>query len=1242
MAEPHREILGRAGRLVPRWVQDLFEGNLADTDADVGDIFTKCGALPQRLCLSQTDRAANGEETSHALLAVETQCVGAPHGQRMSFMCKSCKYHFVVDVVGTGTNCCPSSTGFPMCHLVLKSSEPTPVGQDLDKFNPVTHAAKWMCSASSCQLTVSVTMSRPRLKVEDVKWMVDENRVRLQRQEAARADPERFATLPEGIENKALVTLNAYLRDILGSQTSPEPKKVAMRNKVFAVQFGPQAQPIFQYLGFDERTIDADKYWVLPQLPTAQWPTQVGTTRAFYEDTKHEVVALIEETGQNMSLPSQPDPKTRLKQALGYQDNPHAPIPRPGDDPRDFKLLGTTIDSDDDTLKFAFQCQTETDPARMAEYCNALQRLAEPRGPDLQLFAVTKASLVESTQAQQKTPKDPLEEAYLHFGLDPTGVYTYQDLLLVYQTKREQTPSQGARHSEMLFRIGRARDDNVLIDAACDLHTYEAACQFLDVGDLGPQPEAEGLISFANAQIKNGKEPRLVAAALDTIADQINTPESARIRDAAQTFRNLEQQLQPVSTGRMETDFGPPADSIPVDLSIPPGLDNLRNTCYLNSILQYFFTVKAIREIVLSFDPSQLPPNEETTDNAEIYLGREFVVELKKLFLELLETPAQFVKPRQRLANAAWISVEKVQQDKARQIHQAWERHQPTTDTGDKPPPVPPPLPARPVPPVPSQEQSQNPAVSAPEHSETSSVSSGLTLISPQDVSSGIPQMDLDKAAGRRGEHSVTPVELTGMDDDGNPDIGREVEMTNGIDSVLPSTSTPVEEISKAAEKLSPKDLIEAIEEALNQTEIKGTEQMDVEEVMGRCINHLRVAINPSCATNPNATDGNSDKIKDSLFITLVNSRKGVSAPEYNRNVNEERWVTAIPGSSGSVDLHTALGNYFDLEIIGNTLLSFASIAKAPPIFHICIQRSQVGGGKNTNPIAIPDVLYLDRYMEVDEDSAAFRARRRSWDIEHQMKDTQSDTAPAASAGTVNQGDTLGPEDDAAILDFITGNTKGDTALDRGDNSSNDNIISNPGTSSQDTLSVKYDAADILRRLERDASGHVGSDSAAHDDIEGDAQGTEDEIEMLPDVLSPRELNERASIEKADLQKELETLFEGFKTYQYRLHSVICHAGQTAKSGHYWVWIYDFEQQVWRKYNDRRVTEERDSQVVLTELATKGEPYYLMYVRDQDKHDLVSVPRRAQREPEPDADAWYDVDMADYSGPENVPLGTKA
>lgn len=75
----------------------------------------------------------------------------------------------------------------------------------------------------------------------------------------------------------------------------------------------------------------------------------------------------------------------------------------------------------------------------------------------------------------------------------------------------------------------------------------------------------------------------------------------------------------------------------------------------------------------------------------------------------------------------------------------------------------------------------------------------------------------------------------------------------------------------------------------------------------------------------------------------------------------------------------------------------------------------------------------------------------------------------------------------------------------------------------------------------------------------------------------------------------------------------------------------DFKRNVWYKYNDSMVTEDvRDSQAVLDELNDSGDPYYVAYVRDEMKNDLVEVPQR--RKPDNNAVVSDDVEMQTIDG----------
>lgn len=43
----------------------------------------------------------------------------------------------------------------------------------------------------------------------------------------------------------------------------------------------------------------------------------------------------------------------------------------------------------------------------------------------------------------------------------------------------------------------------------------------------------------------------------------------------------------------------------------PVGLDNIGNTCYLNSLLQYYYTVNAVRDLVINFEQNRMALNQE-------------------------------------------------------------------------------------------------------------------------------------------------------------------------------------------------------------------------------------------------------------------------------------------------------------------------------------------------------------------------------------------------------------------------------------------------------------------------------------------------------------------------------------------------------------------------------------------------------------------------------------------------------
>lgn len=102
------------------------------------------------------------------------------------------------------------------------------------------------------------------------------------------------------------------------------------------------------------------------------------------------------------------------------------------------------------------------------------------------------------------------------------------------------------------------------------------------------------------------------------------------------------------------------------------------------------------------------------------------------------------------------------------------------------------------------------------------------------------------------------------------------------------------------------------------------------------------------------------------------------------------------------------------------------------------------------------------------------------------------------------------------------------------------------------------------------------------------------------------------------VEKEIESTkskishqFDDYKALPYRLYAVFIHHG-SVNFGHYWIYIFDFKKNVWRKYNDTYVTEVQNLDEIFKnqEEQNPPTPYFLVYVNDAMKDRLVSPVHR--------------------------------
>lgn len=114
-----------------------------------------------------------------------------------------------------------------------------------------------------------------------------------------------------------------------------------------------------------------------------------------------------------------------------------------------------------------------------------------------------------------------------------------------------------------------------------------------------------------------------------------------------------------------------------------------------------------------------------------------------------------------------------------------------------------------------------------------------------------------------------------------------------------------------------------------------------------------------------------------------------------------------------------------------------------------------------------------------------------------------------------------------------------------------------------------------------------------------------------------------------DLEANISSQFSDLRQLPYQLSSVFIHVG-SHNAGHYWIYIYDFNKKIWRKYNDEKVTEVRDMDEIFKQDSgvRPPTPYFLVYVKDDIKEALVDPVCRDVIEASPGQS--QDIVMEDY------------
>lgn len=999
--------------------------------------------------------------------------------------------------------------------------------------------------------------------------------------------------------------LQLYIKDALNRKPSDKPK-VSVRNKFYSAVFGDEFESVFEHIGFERVTENGEEFVQLPLIDSLPHPpprTAMRSKRAFLEVIRAHLCCLLMQGSQvpgdhlGIDLPPAAPVLTRVLDAgydttsfSNWEDYPEA----------SFDALGARRDMSEWLLCYAATSQNGTNPSGRREVYDALMSVCsnrETRNPVLadllnqeQEWLATEMSKEQGFSHKDSFPEDAaLALAYSFFGAndsmsDDAILTGFGQMTDPYDTHRDRT----ARHC--LYLIAKSRKSLKLKHPAGTFDDPEKACEYLSLS-----PEATPDYAAAHiAVIKDTEEydiPTVVQAAkvlaesyyrghpeLPQLLQYIATLEA----EAAKSWRDI-----PSGDGSSSS-----AGADQVSPTIPAGLDNIRNTCYLNSILQYFNTIVPVRDVILNWETYKLVPTDENIrsrrlggsgselDRGKAFLAGRFVEEMRSLFVEIQNSDRKSVKPKQRLALAAMNS--------AKQLVEI------QTKTTARPfigPELPPKLPPRPA---------STPPANAPTGPTVSVNPVGDTTDTASDVSSVTLVGDDKSYVELSGSVPPTvPAKQRSALDDDVRDTGDDENIARGRSMTREGESEDDQSVAK------PLSLEEQIQAALNNEETTGTDQQDIEEVMGNILEHLHAAIKPT--STDESTGLQTDIITETFYwsskmdIRDLDLQTGQVKGEPRAKTDLSRWITAFPADKEKTDLYTALDRSFDREHGElNSKLSemYTSITRSPPILHIYIQRSRNVGGRldrNNHAVEIPETLYLDRYMDSSNGSDIMKKRQRSWNLKGRLQTLNNPPAKSPSTDPANNdGGSAVQEVGYQVIDAnLDVFADAIMSLDTGEGDDTDEFVS--------VLD-----ADSRKRLE-DAQllAPTPDGATAYTDPPTCQQGACARL----DFAASKRAYAQVEAEKAAVQEELSSLFTDMKEVSYCLHAVICHGGGVS-SGHYWVWIYDFQRKIWRKYNDETVTEHSDGARVLADLSNSGNPYYLAYVRENMIDSLVTINKR--------------------------------
>lgn len=312
--------------------------------------------------------------------------------------------------------------------------------------------------------------------------------------------------------------------------------------------------------------------------------------------------------------------------------------------------LGAVENFHDDLIKFAYERQVLIDTDNTPYYLECIQGIAAGRNSE------ELATQVAIEASDEKLSYRDIRAAYKELGLDARAQLEDDIILGTFRSRISDAPKQEAEMRRALKVIGQDRGSQAIQSVASQTVTnYEQALAFLGADKTTSddfissmfsvkinersedQPTARHALSLI-ASHRNSKALRnyletgtlgevemdvSTAFALLDIHDQavdddlVLSTYHVRVSDDPSQLESLKTALMAIAKARNShrlLDFLNTGmiSSEHARLDWPVGLENIGNTCYLNSLLQFYFTIRPLRDLIISIDQFKMPLDEES------------------------------------------------------------------------------------------------------------------------------------------------------------------------------------------------------------------------------------------------------------------------------------------------------------------------------------------------------------------------------------------------------------------------------------------------------------------------------------------------------------------------------------------------------------------------------------------------------------------------------------------------------